>query len=191
MMRYYYLNEAQAEKLRWWWQGLQPEGESTAGFVAGMGRQGRAALSHAHGAEDAMLVPAAHVLAAQLFALEEGKKYAALKDDYLAIGLVAGLLSKIRTDTKSGNSIVHALSGKEPLLQELRFSRLMKATAVDDFYRQMTRLVQLAGKKADIAVLADNILSWYIEKDLPLSNPNMRLKTRWAKDYYLSQSASN
>lgn len=199
---YYRLNTEQIGKVRWWWEGLQPEIESTARFVAGMARQGRALLSHAKSVEDAMLVSATHVLAAGLFALEQEKDYPQInaERDYQVIGLIAGLLSQVRVDTKSGKSLPQELSDviqvatsvkSSSSLKELRFRRLMKTEDIDDFYRQMRRLIRLAGGKADVSLLADQILAWYIEsRTAYVANPNTRLKTRWAKDYYLAAPVS-
>ena len=69
-----------------------------------------------------------------------------------------------------------------------RFKRLLRATDGEDFLRQARRAIQLSKGKADVAVLADDLLAWSIEQDQRESarKPTESLKFRWARDYYLT-----
>jgi CRISPR system Cascade subunit CasB len=73
-------------------------------------------------------------------------------------------------------------------MSELRFKRLLRASDAEDFFRQARRAVQLAGGVADVAVLADDLLAWSIERDQREQawKPSESLKFRWARDYYLT-----
>lgn len=203
-----YLDDAQRRWVSNWWNALQPQisggkdaskdalqdaskdtGQADTRFAAhalsGLGRGARAELKRCAGIQELMLNSATHKLAFGLLKSEAGKAHPRFKDDYAAVALVAGALAHVRDDAKDARSLAAVVGGGDPAMSELRFLRLLRTTVEDDFYRQLTRALQLAKRKADVVVLAEDILAWIIERYQPQSDPNYRLHSRWARDYYL------
>jgi CRISPR system Cascade subunit CasB len=117
--------------------------------------------------------------------LEAAKSHPRFEGDYVAVALIAGALASVREDAADHRSLAAQLGGEAPVMSELRFLRLMRAADLDDFYRQLQRALQLASRKTDVAVLANDIVAWLLEQTSPLPDPNQRFKARWARDYYL------
>ena len=187
-MKLQYLSGEQAAWVRAWWNALQPvqEGEKPPfRDLAGMGRQAKAQLRRCS-INELALEAATHKLAGRLLEQEAQKDRPIFRDDYVLVGLVAGALSHVREDTRSGQSLASLLGGQEAIMSELRFKRLLRVDASADFYRQLIRAIQLAKCKTDVVVLADDIIAWHVEQRTTYLNPNQRLKNRWARDYYLT-----
>lgn len=206
-----YLDEVQRRWVRDWWNALQPvpklsesEGEGNDGdevppaggktrplprSLAGLGRKARAELRRCADVQALLMEAATYRLSDRLLERERLKDYRRFADDHAAVALVAGVLAQVREDLGNSASLPAALgSAKDsdrPLLSQMRFQRLLRTRNADDFYRQMVRAVKLADNKADVAVLADDILAWHCEQRQALPDPNHRLHSRWARDYYL------
>lgn len=133
-------------------------------------------------------------LAERLLSLESAKERARFADDYDAVVLVAGVLSHVSQDRANGKSVIAGLgrSGRDatPKLSEIRFRRLLQGRDLDDFYRQLVRVVQLAERTADVAQLADDALAWCRERSHATVTPSHGVRFRWARDYYLASAES-
>ncbi|VGO07097.1 CRISPR-associated protein, Cse2 family [plant metagenome] len=206
-----YLDEVQRRWVRDWWRALQPmpkpaapKGEEQSDdnapeelgktvplrrSLAGLGRKARAELRRCPDVQALLMEAATYRLSDHLLKLEKEKAFPRFNDDHAAVALVAGVLAHVREDLGNKASLPAALgSTKEserPLLSQMRFQRLLRTRNVDDFYRQLVRAVKLADNKADVAVLANDILAWHCEQHQALPDPNHRLHSRWARDYYL------
>ncbi|MBT1538817.1 type I-E CRISPR-associated protein Cse2/CasB [Ralstonia solanacearum] len=193
----HYLDDAQRKWVRSWWQALQPrEGKSTApaGALALLGRGDRAGLKRCSGMAELLTEGATFQLAERLLSLESAKERARFADDYDEVALVAGVLSHVSQDRANGKSVIAGLgrSGRDatPKLSEIRFRRLLQGRDLDDFYRQLVRVVQLAERTADVAQLADDALAWWRERSHAAVMPSHGVRFRWARDYYLASAES-
>ncbi|WP_197325236.1 type I-E CRISPR-associated protein Cse2/CasB [Ralstonia solanacearum] len=194
----HYLDDAQRKWVRSWWQALQPrEGKSTApaGALALLGRGDRAGLKRCSGVAELLTEGATFPLAERLLSLEAAKERARFANDHDAVALVAGVLSHVSQDRPNGKSLMVGLgrSGHgdaTPKLSETRFQRLLQGRDLDDFYRQLVRVVQLAERTADVAQLADDALAWCRERSHATVTPSHGVRFRWARDYYLASAES-
>lgn len=190
-----YLSDAQRQWVRLWWRSLGPaelaesSGDKPLPILQGLGRKARAELKRCHNVQELMLDASMYHLAFKLFELEREKKYPLFADNYVVSALIAGTLAHVREEPgKAASASLPSVLGRgEPVvMSELRFIRLMRTNINDDFYRQLCRALALAKHQADVTILADDIVAWVLEKDDSWpTDPNSRLKARWARDYYL------
>ncbi|MEI2415563.1 type I-E CRISPR-associated protein Cse2/CasB [Orrella sp. JC864] len=203
-----YLDDKQRTVVRAWWTALQPRDEQAGQKPSGaftFNRGDRAVLRRAAEVDDLVLASASSRLAQALLALEACKEWRRIGDDmaaYRDIALVAGLLAHVKVDLPNdGRSLAWwlgmasvkaraAASGApvadRPLMSELRFKRLLKATGSDEIYRQLLRAIKIAGERADVGLLADDVLALLSDVRRPPVNPTDSLKLYWAHDYYLN-----
>ncbi|AQW31868.1 type I-E CRISPR-associated protein Cse2/CasB (plasmid) [Ralstonia syzygii subsp. celebesensis] len=193
----HYLDDAQRKWVRSWWLALQPREDKSAvpGALALLGRGDRAGLKRCSGVAELLTESATFQLAERLLSLEAAKERARFADDHDAVALVAGVLSHVSQDRASGKSLIAGLgrSGHRdatPKLSETRFQRLLQGRDLDDFYRQLVRVVQLAERTADVAQLADDTLAWCRERSHTTVTPSRSVRFRWARDYYLASAES-
>ncbi|TJZ70709.1 type I-E CRISPR-associated protein Cse2/CasB [Chitiniphilus eburneus] len=190
-MKLYYLNEDQQDWIRLWWQALQPaatDAPPRPAMLASLNRGDRAALRHGATVDELLLTSATHLLARRLLTLESEKTSPRFDQDaYPALAMIAGALSQVITHVPSEQSLPLQLGFRanpdRPPFSELRFRRMQKARHDDDFYRQLVRMVRQAGRQADIRVVAEDLLGWYLERSRTVS-PARSQKFRWARDYY-------
>jgi CRISPR system Cascade subunit CasB len=71
-----------------------------------------------------------------------------------------------------------------PRMSELRFRRMLAAAEPEDLLRQWRRAVHLAGRKANVASLADDLYTWLKELDDPEAQADRSVRFHWAYDYY-------
>jgi CRISPR system Cascade subunit CasB len=198
--RFRYLDQGQAAWIRDWWRAMQPaaaEDKDVPFALRALGRADRAKCKRCTSLAELELESAPNLLAAHFAEPAQDQEtwlQKWLQGHYEALFLLAGVLVYVREDSEDGQSLA-LLTGNakvtpdKPLrMSELRFKRLLRATDTEDFFRQARRAVQLAGGVADVAVLADDLLAWSIERDQPASDrkPRESLKFRWARDYYLT-----
>ncbi|MHA6831770.1 type I-E CRISPR-associated protein Cse2/CasB [Ralstonia pseudosolanacearum] len=190
----HYLDDAQRKWVRSWWQALQPrEGKSTVpGPLALLGRGDRAGLKRCSGVAELLTESATFQLAARLLPPEADEARARFADDHDAVALVAGVLSHVSQDRVNGGSVIAGLgrNGRgdaTPKLSETRFQRLLQGRDLDDFYRQLIRVVQLAERTVDVVQLADDTLAWCRERTHTVT-PSRGVRFRWARDYYLASA---
>lgn len=182
-----YLDDTQRKWVRDWYRAIHPNEIPTRPLpaLAGMGRQARAHLRRCTTIEELVTDAAALRLAGPLLEQESQKSHGQLKNGYTAVAMVAGVLAHVREDAPDGKGLATRLGGEQPSMSELRFTRLMRTESDEDFYRMMCRAVQLAGGKTDVAELADDIIAWAVERKSFYVDPAFRMKSRWARDYYL------
>lgn len=183
------LNEAQRRWVCDWWRALQPRepgSEPLPGELASLGRGDRARLRRCTDTDELLLEPASHLLARWLIALG----LADVPASYECLARVAGILAKVKVDARDGLSLARHLgnaSGEERApMSELRFKRLQRTRNPDDLYLQWLRAVQLADGKADVAQLADDLLTWQLELEQSATRASDGVRFRWAYDYYLN-----
>lgn len=187
------LNNAQHDWVRKWWRALQPReagSEALPAALVGMGRGERARLRRCATADELLSEPSALLLADGLIA--DGERWPLSKKavTYERLALVAGVLAKVKEDVRDQRSLAWRLGngsgGERAAMSELRFKRLQRTEDIDDLFLQWRRAVQLADGRADVAQLADDLLTWLLELGQSTSRGSDSVKFRWAYDYYLS-----
>lgn len=187
-----FLSSAQAEIVRDWWYALQPRGENEPkprSEFSMFSRRDRAELRRCTDPDQVLLVGAFMRLARALQRLEAGKQKPRFADDATAYALLAGLLAHVETDLKDGSSFGAQLGETDKAdraqMSALRFARLQTASAEADFFQLARRAIQLIGKKADVVMLADELLAWVCEfRGYQPDKPKDRLRVRWATEYF-------
>lgn len=105
--------------------------------------------------------------------------------------LVAAAVARVKQHDGATTSFARALANPaktgatKAALSELRFQQLQKSRTPEDFFRRVTRAIELLGGKVNICSLTEDILLWLREQRYgPASKPQERLSVRWASDYY-------
>jgi CRISPR system Cascade subunit CasB len=184
-----YRTSYHSEIVRAWWQALteKSSGDATgenAHFGFFFDRGPRARLRRSTDLDDVAQEPA-------VWTLVERLKLPDSEDS--AVLLVAAVLAHVKEDAKDGRSLAYLLgvgpAGKDEggKLSELRFQRLMRADAPDDFVQQLRRALAIGGHRADVAVLADDLLAWSRERRFT-DRRSGGMKFRWARDFYLKRA---
>jgi CRISPR system Cascade subunit CasB len=208
--RFRYLDQGQCSWIRDWRRAMQPattEDKDVPFDLRALGRADRAKCKRCTSLEELGLELAPNLLAAHFAAPAQGQEtrfQTWLRTHCEALFLLAGVLVHVTEDIPDGQSLAlrtgnaKVTPDKPLMMSELRFKRLLHATETEDFFRQTRRAVQLSKGKADVAVLADDLLAWSYERDQheSASKPRESLRFRWARDYYLttkeqSSSSSN
>ena len=70
---------------------------------------------------------------------------------------LATLLAEVRTHEPQ--TLAKHLGGAEPVLSQLRFQRLMRATG-DDLTNSLRRAIRMAGHRCNVAALGEDVLFW-------------------------------
>ena len=188
------MSEKQRQWVRDWWRSLDPrdqDKDALPGELRGQGRADRARLRRCENVEELLSNSAALLFARRLIALGgSSKAFADESQVYEKLAWVAGALAHVKEDPGDERTLAFrlgkALGGERPAMSELRFRSLQAAAETDDFYLQIRRAIQLAGKKADVVRLADDLLSWQLEQGKSVSRASSGVKFYWAYDYYLS-----
>jgi CRISPR system Cascade subunit CasB len=188
------LNQAQQGWVREWWRALQPRQPDDAplpGELWAMGRGERAQLRRCEDVDGLLAHAATLLLAERLIALDGERGF--LLDEartYERLAWVTGVLALVKEDARDGKSLAwrlgHGAGNERPKMSELRFKTLQRSSAVADLFRHWRRAVQLAEGCADVARLADDLLSWQIELDRSVIRASEGVRFHWACDYYLS-----
>ena len=192
--RQYKMSEPQRQWVRDWWRSLQPreqDSDALPGELRGQGRADRARLRRCENAEELLSNSATLLFARRIIAMGAGNKvFSDESRAYEQLACVAGALAHVKEDLDDDKTLAlhlgKASSGERPAMSELRFRSLQAAAETDDFYLQIRRAIQLAGKKADVVRLADDLLSWQLEQGKSVSRASSGVKFYWAYDYYLS-----
>ena len=198
--RFRYFDQGQCSWIRDWWCAMQPattENNDVPFALRGLSRADRAKCKRCTSLEELELELAPNLLAAHIADSVNAEKpwlQHWLQGHHEALFLLAGVLAHVTDDTEDGQSLAlrtgnAKVTPDKPLpMSELRFKRLLRATDAEDFFRQARRAIQLSKGKADVAVLADDLLAWSYERDQRESawKPSESLKFRWARDYYLT-----
>ena len=143
------------ERAREWWRDLQNDTGARADL-----RRCRTPL-------DALLLPHTYALAQRLgWRGDRGER----------VGVLAAVLAHVRQDDEK--TLARALgrsrtSADDARLSETRFRRLLGASGPAELQQHLTRLIALAGGRANIRDLTTSCLWW-----------TDRTRVRWAADYY-------
>jgi CRISPR system Cascade subunit CasB len=194
-MRLAYLSEAQERWVRAWWNALQPaDGVRAAGppELQRLDRGDRARLRRVASIEELETERAAQLLAKGLSGMSWKKLGIQHWVDENAVPLLmtAGVLAAVKEDARDGRSLAWragqaATKGGPSQMSELRFKRLLKARGQEEFFTAARRAVAQCGGRADVAVLADDLLAWDFEQHLRgVERPPQTMAFRWAQDYY-------
>lgn len=151
----------------------------------------RARLRRCRDADDLLSERAALVLADRLIG-KGGGRWPLIDEPatYLHVALAAGILARVKHDREDGKTLALHLGqlapgSDRPVMSESRFRRLQEARNSHDLYLQWQRAVQLV-ETTDVAKLADDLLTWLAERNLPFGRGSDSVKFRWAYDYYLN-----
>ena len=193
------LSPGQKAVLHDWWFWLQPESQNDpaikaklAGLFGGFARANRATVKRCADPSLVLLEPAFHCLLRRLEQVTTEHDY--VKPDAWNFALVAGLLAWV--DAEPAREVQdRSFAGQlgrpkgegtdRPLMSKLRFARLQTADSEEDFFQQVRRAIQLAGKTADVTTLAEELLDWQKEfQGQKPDKPKDRIQVRWATDYY-------
>jgi len=143
--------------LQTWWSGLDRS------------RGDRAMLRRCRNPAELIMVPAYHRLRLSL----SDRWYV----NNLQLAVVAGVISHLDTDEKSGTCAEQMARPKEnsgpSRVSGLRFRRLLKADAPAEEYMALVRMVHLMGRTANLSDLANSAYHW-----------NEYTKKNWALSYY-------
>lgn len=164
-------SDAPADIVRKWWR-QQLAGDDSAARAA------RARLRRAHDGQQALMEPAAILLARRL----PGREAQALA--------LASVLAHVKGDTPQPlmRALGHrnppgATEADPPMLARSRFDRLMRADT-EELPAMMVRLIRQLGGVASIADLADAMLWW------PTDAGRARIQRKWAFDYFAATTAN-
>lgn len=158
----------------WWKSSIEPD--------TGIARATRARLRRAGDWREAMLEPAAILLARQLGGSENEARLR------MALSLAA-VLAHVKEDDprRLMRALGHATmplekdKGDPPRLAPLRFTRLLRSSA-EELPLALTRLVRLAGGTANVGELGAAMMEWLSETG------RERQRRRWAFDYYAASA---
>lgn len=188
------LNDAQQRWVRDWWRALQPRSEEDQRLpkeLLALGRGERAQLRRCKDADQLLAHKATLLLAEKLIALNDGS--AAFPDEaktYEYAAWTAGVLAGIKDDLRDGKTLAshlgHAAGTERPVMSDLRFKSMQRSRNINDLFYQWRRALKLADGKADVAYLADDLLSWQMELDRSVSKASDGVKFHWAYDFYLN-----
>ncbi|MDR2240650.1 MAG: type I-E CRISPR-associated protein Cse2/CasB [Zoogloeaceae bacterium] len=187
------LNSKQHDAVRDWWRSLQPiekNAKPPPDWLLGLGRADRAHLRRC-ACLDELLSQRAALLLAKMLIARNGDLWVLPDNEttYRRLAWVAGVLAMVKEDLRDGCTLTWHLGrsadADRPVMNEQRFQRLERTRDIDDLFIQWRRAVRLADGKADVAQLADDLLTWQIELDAPSQRPNA-VRFHWAYDYYLT-----
>ncbi len=174
-MRFFILNEQDANSLTSWWQSLEDN------------RGERAQLRRCQRADDVLLTGAMVQFLRSMpgyWGVQPGQKGILLTD----AAMVATLLARVKANATHSFAKSLALpkeGGTKAAMSALRFEQLQKSRTDEEFFLRISRAIDLVGGKVNVVSLADNILHWLREyRTAPAVKPFDRLAVRWASDYY-------
>jgi len=164
-------SEDDIKKLTAWWYSLDDN------------RGERAILRRAETAEDVLLTPA--FTSFLKIMPDSWCDQQRLFDS----AMVAGLLVRVK-ENNTEMPFARALAspkkgGSKAAMSELRFQQLQKSHDPDEFFRRVSRAIDLLNGTVNIPSLADGILHWLQEYRHCIDKiPSKRLAVCWAIDYY-------
>ncbi|MCL2659019.1 MAG: type I-E CRISPR-associated protein Cse2/CasB [Acidobacteriaceae bacterium] len=192
-----YLSEDRVEALKLWFDALQLRGglEEKNPWTGsrGIGHDDRVQLRRARSVEDLERGLAANMLVTHLLRGDWKNNLAKrwFEANPLPLLMIAGVLATVREDTEDGKSLAWRAGrafaeGNRAPMSEIRFRRLLEEQRLESFFLLVRRAVELAGGNVDVTVLADDLIAWAYEQELPASSqaPAQSMCFRWAQDYY-------
>jgi CRISPR system CASCADE complex protein casB len=192
--RKFRMSEKQRQWVRDWWRSLHrrdQDKDALIGELRGQGQADGARLRRCMTAEELLSNSATLLFARRLIVLGAvNKLFSDESRIYEQLAWVAGALAHVKEDLVDGKTLASRLGkgsdGERPAMSELRFRSLQAASIPEDFFLKIRRAIQLAGKKTDVAQLADDLFAWQLEQGNLASRAGSGVKFHWAYDYYLS-----
>jgi|AGFS01.1.fsa_nt_gi CRISPR-associated protein, Cse2 family len=163
--------------LRQWHAGLQEK------------RSLRASLRHSKTVTDACLSEGFRSLLMQTHTLW---KIDAEEWRFTALAIAAALAAHVKSidERQTFAAQLGQMTGNNPVMSELRFSRLSAVKTPDELLRQLLRAVRLLKGTVNLTSLAEDVFQWCQEKDELLSHVRHRrpltefIHVRWAMEYF-------
>ena len=213
-MKFHYLKPHQGTTVHAWWRALDPNGRSPAAFPEDSETTGhrfphfdrghRARLRRAVTLSDLQGESSVYALREHLGEMNSASLE---RDDQTWLFLLAGSVALVKSDatlespegkldSHAGQSLgarlgkAAAAPGEPAPMSELRFKRLLRADTPENFFQQLRRALRMVGGSVDVAVLADDLLGWCVERSRPRQTAKA-MHYRWARDYFLSRKDRN
>lgn len=168
--------------LRQWHAGLQEK------------RGLRASLRHSKTVTDACLSEGFRSLLMQTHTLW---KIDAQEWRFTALAITAALAAHVKSidERQTFAAQLGQMTGNNPVMSELRFSRLSAVKTPDELLRQLLRAVRLLNGAINLPSLAEDVFHWCRENDEWLNHirrqqrPTEFIRVRWALEYYQAGEA--
>ena len=168
--------------LRQWHAGLQEK------------RGLRASLRHSKTVTDACLSEGFRSLLMQTHTLWkiDGQEWR-----FTALAITAALFAHVKSidERQTFAAQLGQMTGNNPVMSELRFSRLSAVKTPDELLRQLLRAVRLLNGAVNLTSLAEDVFRWCRENDEWLNHirrqqrPTEFIRVRWALEYYQAGEA--
>ncbi|QLS04899.1 type I-E CRISPR-associated protein Cse2/CasB [Citrobacter freundii] len=118
---------------------------------------------------------------------------------FTALALTAALAAHVKSidERQKFAAQLGQMTGNNPVMSELRFSRLSVVKTPDELLRQLLRAVRLLKGSVNLPSLAEDIFHWCQENDELLNHirrqqrPTEFIRIRWALEYYQAGDADN
>ncbi|HBM3289331.1 TPA: type I-E CRISPR-associated protein Cse2/CasB [Klebsiella michiganensis] len=118
---------------------------------------------------------------------------------FTALALTAALAAHVKSidERQKFAAQLGQMTGNNPVMSELRFSRLSAVKTSDELLRQLLRAVQLLNGVVNLTSLAEDVFIWCRENDELLRHirrrqrPTEFIRIRWALEYYQAGEANN
>lgn len=153
-----------ADKVYRWWCSLSEQGGKGHGPNL---RGDRAKLRRAKVPADVYTNPSFHALL-QSVAGEDPRD----TEQARAVAVLAAVLAHVDNNAPGGFGRLCAM-GKQPVVSELRFRRILEKETAPELQAELTRTVRLLGRTADVKDLAFSVLFWTDET-----------RRHWAFEYF-------
>ncbi|BBV64568.1 TPA: type I-E CRISPR-associated protein Cse2/CasB [Kluyvera ascorbata] len=116
---------------------------------------------------------------------------------FTALGITAALAAHVKSidERQTFAAQLGQMTGNNPVMSELRFSRLSAVKTPDELLRQLLRAVRLLNGAVNLPSLAEDVFHWCRENDEWLNHirrqqrPTEFIRVRWALEYYQAGEA--
>lgn len=111
---------------------------------------------------------------------------------FTALAITAALAAHVKSidERQTFAAQLGQMTGGNPVMSKLRFSRLSAVKTPDALLRQLLRAIRLLNGSVNLPALADDIFHWCRENDELLNHirrqqsPTEFIRIRWALEYY-------
>lgn len=111
---------------------------------------------------------------------------------FTALAVTAALAAHVKSIDEQNTFAAQLgqMTGNNPVMSELRFSRLSAVKTPDELLRQLLRAVRLLKGAVNLPSLAEDVFQWCQEKDELLNHVRHRrpltefIHVRWAMEYF-------
>ena len=118
---------------------------------------------------------------------------------FTALAITAALAAHVKSidERQKFAAQLGQMTGNNPVMSELRFSRLSAVKTSDELLRQLLRAVRLLNGSVNLPSLAEDVFLWCRENDELLNHTRRRqrptafIRIRWALEYYQAGEANN